>query len=218
MARQPRIHVAGAVYHVIARGNNRENVFEEATDKEEYLQLLGHYKEKFPYQLWAYALMDNHVHLLIRVAEQPLAKIMQGVQLTYTQHFNKKYGHVGHVFQQRYKAKLCRQDRYLLTLLRYIHYNPLKAGITADLNYRWSSHHCYLQAETPLVDTAFVLGLFADQPSEAIKGYREFMSQADLATAEEEAVYLPMPEIVSTNARAQALAEQAELFRGPGTT
>ena len=197
MARQPRIHVAGALYHVIARGNNRENVFGDASDKELYLQLLQHYKQKFPYQLWAYVLMDNHIHLLIRVSDDPLAKIMQGVQLTYTQYFNKKYQRVGHAFQQRYKAKLCRQDRYLLTLLRYIHYNPVKAGVSADLNYPWSSHQYYLQPRMKgglLVDTAFVLGLFSNQAAGAVQGYKKFMSQFDTSKALEEAVYLPMPD------------------------
>lgn len=202
MARQPRIHVAGAVYHVIARGNNREAVFKESSDKQLYLQLLQHYKEKFPYQLWAYVLMDNHVHLLIRVVDDPLAKIMQGVQLTYTQYFNKKYQRVGHVFQQRYKAKMCRQDRYLLTLLRYIHYNPVKAGISADLNYPWSSHQYYLQAQTSssLVDIAFVLGLFSEQAADAVQGYRAFMSQANIDPALDKTVYLSVPEPKKTAA------------------
>ena len=98
MARKPRIHYENAIYHVIARGNNRENIFLDARDKDKYLELIGKYKQKYGFELFAYVLMDNHVHLLIYIDQISISKIMQGIQQTYTQYYNKKYRHVGHVF------------------------------------------------------------------------------------------------------------------------
>lgn len=99
MARKPRIHYYGAITHSIARGNNKENIFYENADKAKYLDLLKKYRDKYDFLLYAYVLMDNHLHLLIEVRDIPLSGIMHGLQLSYTQYFNKKYGRVGHIFQ-----------------------------------------------------------------------------------------------------------------------
>lgn len=175
MARKPRIHYHGAVNHVITRGNNKENIFYENADKAKYLDLLKKYMEKYDFLLYAYALMDNHLHLLIEVRDIPLSGIMQGLQLSYTQYFNKKYDRVGHVFQQRYKAVLCGKDDYLLTLIKYIHENPTKAGLSTLLDYEWSSHKDYIRAESALVSTGFVLDYFGNDSKSAVKKYLQFM-------------------------------------------
>ena len=129
MSRKQRVHYSGAIYHVTDRGNNRQIIFNDEFDKIHYLSLLRHYKDKYECILYAYVLMDNHVHLLIAVADQPLSKFMQGVQQCYTQYYNHKYSYVGHVFQQRYNAEICADDSYLLSVVRYIHTNPIKAKI-----------------------------------------------------------------------------------------
>jgi len=115
MARKPINHYPGAIYHIIVRGNNRESVLRSPDDKARYLSYIEKYKEKFKY---AYVLMDNHSHMLAAVDQAPLARIMQGIQQSYTQYYNRKYARVSHVFEQRYKAKLCKQDAYLINLLR----------------------------------------------------------------------------------------------------
>lgn len=178
MARKPRIHYYGAVNHVIARGNNKENIFCENADKVMYLDLLKKYRDKYDFMLYAYALMDNHLHLLIEVRDIPLSGIMQGLQLSYTQYFNKKYDRVGHVFQQRYKAMLCGEDDYLLALIKYIHANPAKAGLSPTLDYEWSSHKDYIKAESELVSTGFVLDYFGDGSKNAVQKYLEFMQDS----------------------------------------
>lgn len=178
MARKPRIHYSGAVNHVIARGNNKENIFYKNADKAMYLDLLKKYRDKYDFLLYAYALMDNHLHLLIEVRDNPLSGIMQGLQLSYTQYFNKKYDRVGHVFQQRYKAMLCGKDEYLLALIKYIHENPVKAGLTPTLDYQWSSHKDYIRAESELVSTGFVLDYFGDGSKNAVQKYLEFMQDS----------------------------------------
>ena len=175
MPRKPRIHYPGAVYHVIARGNNRENIFNKEPDKEKYLNLLIKYKEKHDFYLYAYAFMDNHLHLLIEVKDVPLSTIMQALQVSYTQYFNKKYDRVGHVFQQRYKAILCRKDKYLLTLIRYIHENPVKAGLSHTLEYKWSSHKDYIKAQNHIVSIEPVMGYFDNGLREAVNKYMQFM-------------------------------------------
>lgn len=184
MPRKPRIHYCGAVYHVMARGNNKEPVFSSDRDKSKYLELVKKYRSKYEFSLFAYVLMENHLHLLIQVGDTPLSRIMQGIQLSYTQYFNKKYDRVGHVFQQRYKALLCSKDDYLLTLLKYFHLNPLKGGI-GGLDYAWSSHKAYVKGTDKLVDVDFPLSLFSGDRGTAVKRYIAFM-----ADRQEEAVAL----------------------------
>ncbi len=160
----------------MCRGNNGEYVMTEE-EKPKYIELMKKYKERYRFKLYAYCIMDNHVHLLIETEETPLSKIMQGIQQSFTQYYNKKHNRTGHVFQQRYKAQLCDKERYLLQVIKYIHYNPVEAGINKGLNYQWSSHMSYLNGKNDtLVDTNFVLGIFSKNHVAAYKGYREFMN------------------------------------------
>lgn len=161
MARQPRVFAPGLLYHVIARGNRREAVFLAHGDYETYLHRLAAYRARYAVTLHAYCLMPNHVHLVLRTAEAPLARFMQSLQQSYTQRFNRQHGQVGHVFQGRYKALLCATDEYLLTLVRYVHLNPLRAGLVAHpADYPYSGHRAYLEGvPTDLVDPSLVLSL-----------------------------------------------------------
>src|SRR5262249_3993822 len=103
------------------------------------------YRNRHGVSLLAYCLMPNHVHLLLEPLEGSLDRFMQGVQQSYTQYFNRAYGEVGHLFQGRYKASPCREDRHLLAVLRYIHQNPVRAHLVARVDqYRFSSHPAYL--------------------------------------------------------------------------
>lgn len=177
MARKPRIHYPGALYHVMVRGNNGEMILREGAEKSKYLDILAKYKEKLNFKLYAFCIMDNHAHLLIQVESVPLSQIMQRVQQVYTQWYNSKHGRTGHVFQQRYKALLCDKDNYLLQLLRYIHNNPVKANIVNGIEYQWSSHLYYLGKEKgQLVDTIDILDTISHDKKEAIKQYIEFMN------------------------------------------
>jgi REP element-mobilizing transposase RayT len=182
MPRKPRIEYAGAFYHVIARGNQKQRIFKDAADFQKYLLTLTVYKNRTGSRIYAYVLMNNHVHLLVETGEIPLSKIMQGVSQTYTMYFNRRYRTVGHLFQGRYKAILCDKDAYLLGLLKYIHQNPVRARITEKVEaYPWSSHHAYTGKDNPLslVDTDQVLRLFSERKSRARAKYREFMAGQD---------------------------------------
>jgi REP element-mobilizing transposase RayT len=161
MARQPRVLGPGLLYHVVARGNHREAVFLCHGDHDTSLHRLGVYRARYTVSLLAYCLMPNHVHLVLSTAETPLDRFMQSLQQSYTQRFNARYGQVGHVFQSRYKAFLCETDEYLLTLVRYVHQNPVRAGFAARAeDYPYSGHRAYLGGvTTDLVDPTFVLNL-----------------------------------------------------------
>lgn len=180
MARKLRIEFPGALYHVIVRGNNRESIFAAENEKSEYLEIIRRYKERYFFKLYAFVIMDNHGHLLIEVDKVPLSKIMQGIQQVYTSFYNREHGRVGHVFQQRYKALLCDKDNYLLAVIRYIHHNPLEAGIINDLNYKWSSHVHYINPKkTNIVDIEYPLSLFSSNPNQALLKYHKFMNETD---------------------------------------
>jgi REP element-mobilizing transposase RayT len=179
MPRKPRIHYEGALYHVIVRGNNKSYIFDNENDKLEYLKRVKKYKEKYKSKIYAFVIMDNHVHLLMEVSKTPLSKIMQLIQQTYTQYYNKKYNRTGHVFEQRYKAILCNKDEYLLALIRYIHKNPVKSN-SSDINYKWSSHQEYLGNNLGICDVDFLLSMFSSHRELAEKKYLEYVMDKDI--------------------------------------
>ena len=114
MARPLRIEYPGAVYHVVCRGNNRQNVFEDDRDRKRYLEKLAQYCELKEVSLLCYCLLSNHIHLLLETPQGNLSKMMQPFQTSYTLYFNRRHGRSGHVFEQRYKAFLVDKDNYLL--------------------------------------------------------------------------------------------------------
>lgn len=180
MARKPRVYFPGAIYHVICRGNNREWIFNTDTDKRSYLSLIGQYKERYGFTLYAWAILSNHVHLLIEVNEVPLSKIMQGIQQSYTGRYNHFNERTGHVFEQRYKAFLCYDETHLLSVIRYIHHNPVRAGLEGGLNHSFSSHQAYVSHQSNgLTDTDYPLRLFATERQKAIQAYLKFIMQDD---------------------------------------
>jgi len=141
MPRVARILLDNACYHVINRGNQKQNIFQEEPDFEKYLEILRHYKKKYNFKLYAYCLMPNHIHLVIDIRKtSDLAKIMQGLTQTYTVWFNNKYNKVGRLWQGRFKSMLIQKDKYLIDCLRYIELNPVRADITSSpADYSWSS-------------------------------------------------------------------------------
>jgi len=177
MARKPRVEFEGAFYHVIVRGNQRQKVFRDDGNRLTYLHRVEHYRQRYRFTIYAYVLMSNHVHLLLETGKTPLSKILQGIQFTYTQYYNRRYRTVGHLFQGRYKAILCDRDAYLLELVRYIHLNPARLKNPEKLSeYQWSSHYAYLGKKGPVaVDTALVLGQLGNSPAQACKAYRKFI-------------------------------------------
>ncbi len=143
MARPLRIHLPDLVYHVLNRGNNRQDIFLEEKDYLHYLDILKRYKEKFNFKLFAYCLMANHIHLLIRTSNQgTISDIMKAITIAHTRHYHFIYKTSGHVWQGRFKSPIVSDDEYLLTLMRYIEQNPVRAGIVDHPGrYSYSSFH-----------------------------------------------------------------------------
>ncbi len=179
MARPPRIQFPNAFYHVIVRGNQQQALFSDDADRTAYLELLTRYKGKCGFIVYAYVLMNNHIHMLIETPEVPISKIMQMLNFTYAQYFNRKYGKVGHLFQGRYKSFLCDRDQYLVSLVRYIHLNPVRAKIVKEPHvYKWSSHGEYTGRNSGVVDVDRVLRLFSENKVVARRLYSRFVNEA----------------------------------------
>jgi REP element-mobilizing transposase RayT len=216
MGRPPRVFGSGLLYHVVARGNRREAVFLGHGDYETYLHRLALYRARYAVTLHAYSLMPNHVHLVVGTAEAPLDRFMQCLQQSYTQRFNRRYGLVGHVFQGRYKAILCQTDEYLLTLVRYVHQNPVQAGLAArPEDYRYSGHRAYLGGvATRLVDPTFVLSLVG-----GTRGYLRLIASDRVGNEPAAAAGPTAPPRASLAAALGSLARgllvDVEVLRGP---
>jgi len=180
MARKKRIEFPGAFYHVFARGNNKQRIFKDEQDYLAYLDRIEKYHERYDFILYVYVLMPNHVHFLLETWQIPLSKIMQGLQQSYTLYFHKVYKTVGHLFQGRYKAILCQRETYLLELLKYIHLNPVRKGIVKyPEDYLWNSHRNYVGlANQHFVNKEFILKMFSENESAAVKLYSQFIQKA----------------------------------------
>lgn len=152
-------------------------MFFAAGDRGKFLSLLQAGMEKYGHRIHAYCLMSNHVHLLVQVAEIPLSQIVHNLSFRYTRFFNQRKNQGGHLFQGRYKALLLDTDSYLLELVRYIHNNPVRAGVvTAPEEFPWSSHCAYLgKTSTPWLTADWVLAHFSGNRKTAVRLYRQFV-------------------------------------------
>jgi len=177
MARKPRIHLSGGLYHVIFRGNGGQPVFLSDEDRYRFQLLLQEGTCRFGYRVYAFCLMTNHIHLALQVAEIPLSRSMQNLSFRFTRWINWRQKRTGHLFQGRYKAVLVDSDSYLLELIRYIHLNPVRAGMVKDpVNYPWSSHKAYLGKETlPCMTIDSLLIHFGKTLEEARQNYHGFV-------------------------------------------
>jgi REP element-mobilizing transposase RayT len=177
MARKRRIEFPGALYHVIARGNNRQATFKDDQDYKVYIDRLKRYQQRYSFILYAYTLMPNHVHMIMETAITPLSKIMQGIHQSYTFYFHNKYKTVGHLFQGRYKAILIEKEVYLQELVRYIHLNPFRAFLVENPDdYPWSSHQVYIgKINQAFVRDDIVFQMLSSDITKAQKLYRQFI-------------------------------------------
>ena len=172
MGRAPRAEFSGALYHVFARGNRREPIFLDEDDYQSYVERLRTAAERMGVAVIAYCLMPNHPHLCLRTDGTPLSVFMQRLNTRHARRFNDKYELCGHLHQGRYQALLVDEETYLLRLVRYIHQNPVRAGLVKTLEgWRFSSHRDYL-SETSWLDRQPVLSHFVTRAD-----YKRFMAQ-----------------------------------------
>ncbi|MGI6492579.1 MAG: REP-associated tyrosine transposase [Pelotomaculum sp.] len=184
MARKPRQFSDTGIYHVMLRGNERKNIFQDDGHKRRFLDGIDAKRKEADFAVYAYCIMDNHVHLLINIKEQDLSSIMKGIAVRYAVFYNWHQSRVGHVFQDRFKSETIQDDRHLLAAVRYIHNNPVKAGMVEKAaDYRWSSYAEYLQPKSrDWLDTEFVLSIFSDNGKMALKEFERFSLQVDNST------------------------------------
>lgn len=174
MPRQARQKSESNIYHIMMRGINRQQIFEDPQDNEKFLEVLRDYKAISGYKIFAYCLMGNHFHLLMQFNKEPIEQAMKRICGRFVYWYNVKYGRTGHLFQDRFKSEPIDNDRYFLACLRYIHQNPVKAGISKIEQYPYSSYNSYLKSECDeLVDTDLLYTLLSREQ------YAEFCNQSE---------------------------------------
>jgi putative transposase len=177
MARRPRIHLPGGLYHVILRGNGGQPVFLTDEDRCRFYLLLQEGTCRFGYRVHAFCLMTNHMHLALQAGEIPLSRGLHNLSFRFTRWMNWRKNSTGHLFQGRFKAVLVDSDPYLLELVRYIHLNPVRAKLVkAPDEYPWSSHGAYLGKEhLPWITTDWMLSQLGKTAKKARIAYRAFV-------------------------------------------
>ena len=182
MPRKARIDAPGALHHIIFRGIERTAIFKDALDYRNFIDRLGNILKETDTPCFAWALLKNHVHLLLRTGLAPISTVMRRLLTGYAQQFNRRHQRSGHLFQNRYKSFLCEEETYLRELVRYIHLNPLRAGIVKDikaLNSYPQSGHAVLMGKIDhgWQDTDYVLHLFGETVRKARNSYLAFVKK-----------------------------------------
>ncbi|MEW6407060.1 MAG: transposase [Patescibacteria group bacterium] len=180
MPRPERISLEGFVYHVINRGNNRQDVFKDNDDFTAYLEIIKRFKTKYQFKLYAYCLMNNHVHLIIEPTKpNTLSKIVQSITLSHIRLYHYKYKSSGHIWQGRFKNPLIQTDEYLLECIKYIELNPVRANIVSKPeDYLWSSYrfHSLGEDKNKLLDSDPTFLSLANTDKTRQKAYRDFIT------------------------------------------
>ncbi len=181
MPRQPRLDAPGVLHHVIARGIERTAIFRNDTDRQDFLARVTALCEAGAWLVYAWAILPTHFHLLARTAGGSLPGSMRKLLTGYVVNFNRRHKRSGHLFQNRYKSILCEDEPYLLELARYIHLNPLRAGMLSSLEelaeYPWTGHSALLgRVSRPWQATDAILAYFGRRPRQAIARYAEFVA------------------------------------------
>lgn len=176
-------------YHIMIRGINKQDIFFDDFDKEKFIKEIKLAKEKYKYKIYAYVIMNNHVHLVIHDAKDCISEIMHMICSKYAMYFNKKYERVGHVFQNRFKSLCVDTEEYLLNLVRYIHKNPEIEKIGPKEEYKWSSYKDYLYIKNnkhKISDTEFVLCIIDNNRKKAVESFIYFSNQQEIKYSDTE--------------------------------
>jgi putative transposase len=178
MPRYARKKSETGIYHIIIRGTNRQEIFHDDEDCLRFLETLDRYKKKLKFEVYGWCLMGNHIHLLLKEGEEEIAKTMKRIGVSFVWYYNWKYKSTGHLFQDRFKSENVETDEYLMTVIRYIHQNPVKAGIVStSILCQWSSCKWYYGKRSypvGLLDDQFILGLFSNDRNIAVEKFIEF--------------------------------------------
>ena len=174
MTKRRRIHSNSKIYHIIIKGIDNQDIFYDDQDRRVFLKKLLLTKEAYDNKIYAYCLMDNHVHMVIRIEKEFLSKAIQTLMIRYVQYFNKKYDRTGTLVQNRFKSKNVENQRYFLEVCRYVHRNPENAGFAKTDQYKWSSYQEYFK-KSEIVDKEILLHYFNND----IKEFVNFTNKCD---------------------------------------
>jgi REP element-mobilizing transposase RayT len=182
MPRQARIDTPGALHHIMLRGIERRKIFRDNKDKDNFVDRLGDILKDTSTSCYAWALLSNHVHLLLRTGDYPIAKVMRRLLTGYAVTFNRRYKRHGQLFQNRYKSILCQEDPYFFELVRYIHLNPLRSKIVKDYlslgKYKYCGHGVILgNKKNDWQDVDYVFGRFSKKKKIAQRQYKEYVAE-----------------------------------------
>lgn len=177
MAREARLHIPNALYYVGLHSNSGQLLFHDKQDGLYLYQLLIEGQTKFGYEVFGFCFMDNHIHLALYIANQPLSKIIHNLTFRYTRWFNRRHNRQGHLFIGRYKATLVQCEKYLPDLIRYIHLTPVRLGVAnKPEDYLWSSHRIYLGKEKlPWVNTSVLFAQFDSNYTASLEKYQNYI-------------------------------------------
>ena len=181
MPRQPRLDAPDTLHHVMVRGLERRAIFRDDTDRADFVARLAARAEAGGLTVYAWALLPNHAHLLVRTGNRPLARSMRSLLTGYAGAFNRRHKRVGHLFQNRYKSIVVEEEPYLLELVRYLHLNPVRAQVVPSLRaldrYPWTGHSALLgTVPRAWQDTQTILAQFGPTPRRARKAYHTFVA------------------------------------------
>lgn len=182
MPRQARLDIPGALHHIMVRGINKSAIFKDDEDKTRFLERMGQKVSDGKCSIAAWVLMNNHAHILFKSGKDGISVVMRKLLTWYAQDYNRRHHRTGHLFENRYKSILCDEENYLLTLVRYIHLNPIRAHIIQTMEeldrYPWSGHGTLIgKANYPWMDTGYVLAQFGKTRRKALAGYRQFIRE-----------------------------------------
>lgn len=178
MPRYARKRSDTLIYHIMLRGNNREKIFIDDEDKLKIIGTLERKKRNNEYNLYAYCVMDNHIHLVVKEGEEQIGSIIKRVAGSYSNYFNKKYQRIGHVFQERYKSEPIEDESYLLSCIRYIHQNPFKSNISTIERYQWSSYKDYIRQDNTIIDAGDILAIISSSKEKALAHFTKINQEA----------------------------------------
>jgi len=180
MSRAARVKSRTGIYHVMARGNNKDRIFFDVEDYSTYVNMIKHVLKKNDPSIYAYCLMTNHIHMIIKENQSELSEIVKNINSSFAQFMNNKYKRVGHLFQGRYRSEPIEKESYFFAAIRYVHNNPVAAGITDNVSkYPWSSYHAYVNNDNRIVDIDTLLDYFSKDRETAINQFKDFSNKTD---------------------------------------
>jgi putative transposase len=180
MPRLPRKYNDIGIYHIMVRGNAKQDIFIDDQDKRKFVKTILQKRNEGLFKIFAFCVMNNHAHLVVKELEESISKFMKRIAISYAFYFNAKYERIGHVFQDRFRSEIIKNDSYLLSVIRYVHNNPEKANISNKEDYNWSSYKEYISLDNSnLPETREVLDIFSEDIKQSIEIFKDFSDQPE---------------------------------------